>query len=80
MGNFSPYLGLDDLEVIYPILLELSNYFSNILLEISNSFLNISLEKSNVFQALKSQFLPRGLYYRHHLGNLGHLLPRVPQI
>ena len=56
MGNFSPYLGLDDLVVIYPILLEMSNYFLNILLEISNAFFNITLEISNVSFAIQTSF------------------------
>jgi hypothetical protein len=47
MGNFSPYLGLDYLMIIYPILLELSNNFSIILLKISNAIFDIPLEFSN---------------------------------
>jgi len=47
MGNFSPYLGLDYLRIIYPILLEMSNTFLIILLECSNGFFISLLENSN---------------------------------
>jgi len=48
MGNFSPYLGLDYLRIIYPILLEMSNTFLIILLKKSNQNFRNELRITNV--------------------------------